>query len=106
MAHSFVAACAESNAITPVKTFETAVDWLNAGKPAVEIYKLLSSVKRFKEFLPRETPKFRVALEASGSAMQPTSVNEFKAPMPVSKMTGALGKRPTTGKASTLDNFF
>jgi hypothetical protein len=64
LAHSFVAACAESNAITPVKTFETAVDWLNAGKPAAEIYKLLSSVKRFKEFLPKEAPKVVFAAPA------------------------------------------
>jgi hypothetical protein len=30
---------------------------LNEGKSAVEIYKLLHSVKRFKEFLPKEVPK-------------------------------------------------
>lgn len=57
MAHSFIAACGESNATTPVKTFETAVDWLNAGKSAVEIYKILASVKRFRAFLPKEAPK-------------------------------------------------
>lgn len=50
-------ACSESNATSPVKTFETAVEMLNAGKSAAEIYKLLSSVKRFKEFLPKEAPK-------------------------------------------------
>lgn len=50
-------ACAESNETAPVKTFETAVDWLNAGKSAAEIYKLLANVKRFKELLPREAPK-------------------------------------------------
>lgn len=57
MAHSFLMACAESNAATPVKTYETAVDMLNAGKSAAEIHKLLSSVKRFKAFLPKEVPK-------------------------------------------------
>lgn len=57
LAHSFLVACAESNAVTPAKTFETAADMLNMGKPAAEIYKLLSSVKRFKEFLPKEAPK-------------------------------------------------
>lgn len=50
-------ACSGSNAASPVKTFETAVEMLNAGKSAAEIYKLLSSVKRFKEFLPKEAPK-------------------------------------------------
>lgn len=30
---------------------------LNEGKAANEIYKLLRSVKRFKEFLPKEVPK-------------------------------------------------
>jgi hypothetical protein len=53
-----------------------------------------------------KVPKFKVALEVRGLTVQPTSTNvkEFKEPMPVRKMTEALGKRPTTGKASTLDN--
>ena len=50
-------ACAESNAAAPVKTLETAVDILNSGKSATEVYKLLSSVKRFRAFLPKEAPK-------------------------------------------------
>lgn len=55
--------------------------------------------------------KFKIALEVRGLTVQPTSTNvkEFKEPMPVPvpvrKMTEALGKRHTTGKASTLDNF-
>lgn len=40
----------------PVKTFETAVSMLNEGRSAGEIYKLLHSVKRFKELLPKEAP--------------------------------------------------
>ena len=63
-------ACAESNAATPVKTYETALDMLNTGKSAAEIYKLLSSVKRFKEFLPKEAPKplFAVPVNKSTSS--------------------------------------
>lgn len=57
LSHSFLIVCAHSNKSTPVKTFETAINWLNIGKSAAEIYKLLSSVKRFREFLPKETPK-------------------------------------------------
>lgn len=52
IAHSFLVACAESNAAVPVKSFETAVDMLNAGKSAAEIHALLSKVQRFKVLLP------------------------------------------------------
>jgi hypothetical protein len=78
LAHSFLVACAESNAATHVKTFETAVDMLNMGKPAAEIYKILSSVKRFKKFLPKEAPKPAFAVPASKK---------------VGDKFGALGKR-------------
>lgn len=30
---------------------------LNEGKSVAEIYKILNTVKRFKEFLPKEVPK-------------------------------------------------
>jgi hypothetical protein len=39
----------------PVTSFSKAIAMLNEGKSAAEIYKLLHSVKRFKEFLPKET---------------------------------------------------
>jgi hypothetical protein len=86
LAHSFLIICAESNAAAPVKTFEIAVDALNSGKSAAEIYKLLTSVKRFKELLPKEAPK---------------AVTEFANPSAVDKreftkkyITGnVLGKR-------------
>lgn len=76
-------ACAESNATTPVKTYETAVDMLNTGKSAAEIYKLLSSVKRFKEFLPKEAPTPVFAIPANKST---------------SSKFGMLGKRNTPEK--------
>jgi hypothetical protein len=49
---------------------------LNEGKSAAEIYKLLHSVKRFKEFLPKETP-----------------TAEFKIPEPL--MKAKLGTLPS-----------
>jgi hypothetical protein len=64
LAHSFLVACAQSNESTPVKTFEAAVNMLNTGKSAAEIYKLLVSVKRFREFLPKEAPKPVFAIPA------------------------------------------
>lgn len=53
LAHSFLIACADSNAEVPVKTFETAADMLNSGKSAAEIYGILFKVQRFREFLPK-----------------------------------------------------
>jgi hypothetical protein len=54
---------------------------LNEGRSATEVYKILSTVKRFKEFLPKEVPK-------AG----------FKVPEPI------LGKRkePENGKLAAL----
>ena len=40
-AHSILVACSDSNAFVPVKTFETAVEMLNNGKSAAEVYKVL-----------------------------------------------------------------
>lgn len=57
IAHSFLIACSASNAASVTKKFESAVDMLNRGALAVEIYKTLHSVKRFQEFLPIEAPK-------------------------------------------------
>jgi hypothetical protein len=34
-----------------------AVAMLNEGKSAADIHKVLNTVKRFKEFLPKEAPK-------------------------------------------------
>ena len=56
-AHSILAVCSDSNAAIPVKTFETAVEMLNNGNSAAEIYKALHVVKRFRDFLPKEAPK-------------------------------------------------
>lgn len=57
VAHSLLVACANSNSSAPVTTYEKAIDRLNAGASAAEVYKLLASVKRFKQFLPKEAPK-------------------------------------------------
>jgi hypothetical protein len=64
--------CSNSNAIKPTKTFETAVDLLNDGKSAAEIYKLLHSVKRFKELLPKEAPKVEFQVPELPSSKQTT----------------------------------
>jgi hypothetical protein len=61
-AHSLLVACSASNITAPAVSFSKAAAMLNEGKSAAEIYKLLYSVKRFKEFLPKEVPeaKFKV----------------------------------------------
>lgn len=56
-AHSLLVACSASNATAPAVSFSKAVATLNEGKSVAEIYKLLYSVKRFKEFLPKEVPE-------------------------------------------------
>jgi hypothetical protein len=77
-------ACSDSNGAAPIKTFETAVEMLNNGKSAGEIYNALHVVKRFRDFLPNEAPKA-----------------EFKVP------TVQLGKRniPEKSRYNTLENY-
>jgi hypothetical protein len=48
---NYLKACSISNYKTPIKTFVDAVEMLNTGRSAVEIYECLGKVKRFKELL-------------------------------------------------------
>ena len=79
-AHSILVACSDSNAFVPVKTFETAVEMLNNGKSAAEIYKILYAVKRFKEFLPKEAPKQVFAVPSTTIPLQKLILGKRKAP--------------------------
>ena len=65
VAHSLLVACSSSNADAPVKTFDTAVNMLNNGNSAVEIYKVLAAVKRFKQFLPATPPTSEFAIPST-----------------------------------------
>ena len=55
---------------------------LNEGKSVAEIYKLLHSVKRFKEFLPKEVPKaeFKVPVDKKGGCIAYQLRTEFNTP--------------------------
>jgi hypothetical protein len=48
---NYLKVCSVSNYQTPIKTFIDAVEMLNTGKSAVNIYEHLGKVKRFKELL-------------------------------------------------------
>lgn len=65
--HSFLDACADSNADTPVKTFETAVFMLNDRRSPNDINVLLIKVNRFKMLLPVE-PKTKICYATSSKA--------------------------------------
>ena len=62
VAHSFLIACAESNATIPVKSFETAAEMLNDGRSAAAIHSVLFKVSRFKALLPAAPPKPEFAM--------------------------------------------
>jgi hypothetical protein len=50
---------------------------LNEGRSAIEIYKVLNTVKRFKDFLPKEAPKagFKVPEPVLGKRKEPENGN-------------------------------
>ena len=84
VAHSFLVACAESNAASPVKSFETAVEMLNNGKTAADVYALLLKVPRFKALLPKTAPKSVFAVPSLTTSMlqKRGAADEKKNPSP------------------------
>jgi len=87
-AHSLLVACADSNAAAPIKSFEMAVELLNNGKSAAEIYTLLSKVQRFKALLPAIAPKSVFAMPVSVNILkrsQPEDQNKEENPSPAKK---------------------
>ncbi|MFS8159198.1 MAG: hypothetical protein ACMG6E_03120 [Candidatus Roizmanbacteria bacterium] len=92
LAHSFLAACTESNAATPVKTFSDAVGMLNGGRSAAAIHSVLFKVQRFKALLPVAPP---------APTAEPKPMPEFAMPAPL-KITPQ--KRPTVEKTREREN--
>ena len=72
-----------------MKTFEEAVEMLNAGKSAAEVYTQLVKVSRFKKLLP--------TLKAIGTSVQAKISNEFgsleKRNIVTLELMPVLGKR-------------
>ena len=83
VAHSFLVACAESNATAPIKSFETAVEMLNEGQSAAVIHAVLFKVLRFKALLPKNVPK----------ALPLPPKPEFAMPAPPKQQQSMLQKR-------------
>ena len=63
---------------------------LNEGKSAAEIYKILNTVKRFKEFLPKEVPKseFKVPTAIQKHEIKVTTLDKIRI-----NDFGSLGKQ-------------
>jgi hypothetical protein len=79
-------ACTESNAAVPIKSFETAVEMLNNGRTAAEIYALLLKVPRFKALLTKTAPKSMFVVPTAPKSVlqkrQAEKKEEMKNPSP------------------------